>query len=73
MQATMAQNWLLFVAAPDGRQVAASLIALSTEDTGASGAFDQKNKAKIAYGRYWGALERIDCLHFEACYDQPLA
>ena len=27
----------------------------------------------MAYGRYWGALERVDCLHFEACYYQPLA
>jgi uncharacterized protein len=26
----------------------------------------------IAYGRYWGALERVDCLHFEACYYQPI-
>ena len=26
----------------------------------------------MAYGRYWGALERVDCLHFEACYYQPL-
>ena len=26
----------------------------------------------IAYGRYWGATERVDCLHFEACYYQPL-
>ena len=26
-----------------------------------------------AYGRYWGALARVDCLHFEACYYQPLA
>lgn len=25
-----------------------------------------------AYGRYWGALERVDCLHFEACYYQSL-
>ena len=29
-------------------------------------------KTKVAYGRYWGALERVDCLHFEACYYQPL-
>jgi predicted N-acyltransferase len=29
-------------------------------------------QAKVAYGRYWGALERVDCLHFEACYYQPL-
>ena len=21
---------------------------------------------------YWGALERVDCLHFEACFYQPL-
>jgi predicted N-acyltransferase len=27
----------------------------------------------VAYGRYWGALERVDCLHFEACYYQPLS
>ncbi len=30
------------------------------------------NSEKIAYGRYWGALERVDCLHFEACYYQPI-
>ncbi|XID74210.1 GNAT family N-acetyltransferase [Alkanindiges sp. WGS2144] len=22
------------------------------------------------YGRYWGALEQVDCLHFEVCYYQ---
>jgi len=27
---------------------------------------------RVAYGRYWGALKRVDCLHFEACYYQPL-
>ncbi|RZL88971.1 MAG: hypothetical protein EOP76_16720 [Variovorax sp.] len=27
---------------------------------------------EVAYGRYWGAIERVDCLHFEACYYQPL-
>lgn len=26
----------------------------------------------MAYGRYWGALERVDSLHFEACYYQPI-
>ena len=25
-----------------------------------------------AYGRYWGALAQVDCLHFDACYYQPL-
>jgi len=40
--------------------------AIKTEDptSGLQGA--------TAYGRYWGALERVDCLHFEACYYQPL-
>ncbi len=32
-----------------------------------------KSVEKIAYGRYWGALERVDCLHFETCYYQPIA
>jgi predicted N-acyltransferase len=26
----------------------------------------------VLYGRYWGALAHIPCLHFEACYYQPL-
>ena len=26
-----------------------------------------------AFGRYWGATEQVSCLHFEACYYQPLA
>ncbi|GBF80570.1 GNAT family N-acetyltransferase [Aphanothece sacrum] len=25
------------------------------------------------YGRYWGCFEEYDCLHFEACYYQPIA
>jgi hypothetical protein len=24
------------------------------------------------YGRYWGCFEEYDCLHFEACYYQPI-
>ena len=32
----------------------------------------RSEKTKVAYGRYWGALERVDCLHFEACYYQPV-
>ena len=24
------------------------------------------------YGRYWGALANVDCLHFEACYYQGI-
>jgi predicted N-acyltransferase len=68
MQRDMAANWLLFVAERDGRPIASSLIALSSDTTNAA-----SNHSKVAYGRYWGALERVDCLHFEACYYQPLA
>ena len=65
MAHTMAQNWLLFVAERDGKPIAVSLIAVNDPVTGAA-------DARVAYGRYWGALERVDCLHFEACYYQPL-
>ena len=62
MQATMADNWLLFTAERNGKPIATSLIAVYADSTG----------ARVAYGRYWGALERVDSLHFEACYYQPL-
>jgi predicted N-acyltransferase len=58
MAIAMPQNWLMFVAERGGQPVASSLIALHED--------------RIAYGRYWGALERVDCLHFEACYYQPI-
>lgn len=75
MQDTMPENWLLFVAehsdAKGKKQpVATSLIAISEGDTGAE---EQNGKNRVAYGRYWGAVARVDCLHFEACYYQPLA
>ncbi|WP_296356050.1 GNAT family N-acetyltransferase [Ramlibacter sp.] len=57
MRDDMPQNWLLFIAERAGQPIAASLIAID---------------GTAAYGRYWGALERVDCLHFEACYYQPL-
>ena len=60
MQATMADNWVMFVASRDGRRVACSLIAVD-------------RAAGAAFGRYWGALEHIPNVHFEACYYQPLA
>ena len=28
--------------------------------------------ASKLYGRYWGALERIDCLHFETAFYQSI-
>jgi predicted N-acyltransferase len=65
MQRDMPENWLLFVAERAGRPIASSLIGLSSAHADAS-------QPRVAYGRYWGALERVDCLHFEACYYQPL-
>jgi predicted N-acyltransferase len=60
MQQTMAQNWLLFIAERGARPIAASLIAIDPQ-------------RRAAFGRYWGAVEHVPCLHFEACYYQPLA
>ncbi len=66
MADTLPEAWLLFIAEKDGHPIASSLIALGNEGNG-DGA-----DGLVAYGRYWGALERVDCLHFEACYYQPL-
>lgn len=59
MARDMADHWLLFVAERAGRPIACSLIGLDPTH-------------RVAYGRYWGALARVDSLHFEACYYQPL-
>jgi hypothetical protein len=56
----MPANWLLFIARRGESRVAAALIAL-----------DPPRRA--AFGRYWGAVEHMPCLHFDACYYQPLA
>lgn len=69
MAAHMPEAWLLFVAERDGRPIATSLIAIGASPSGGNSLKDQN---LVAYGRYWGALERVDCLHFEACYYQPL-
>ena len=59
MAATLSQHWLMFVARRDGQPIATSLVAI--------------DRARgEAYGRYWGATEYLPCLHFEACYYQPL-
>jgi predicted N-acyltransferase len=55
--ATMPDNILLVIAELEGRAVAASLVI---------------HDADTLYGRYWGALEHVPCLHFEAAYYQPL-
>lgn len=54
---SMPQNLLLSVAQRDGQAIAASLTV-----------YDQHS----LYGRYWGALEHVPCLHFETAYYQPL-
>ena len=54
---TMSQHVLLIVAEREGRPIASALNLYSQE---------------ILYGRYWGALEYIPCLHFETCYYQAL-
>jgi uncharacterized protein len=59
MQATMPQHWVMFVAERQGERIAASLVALDPA-------------RQVAYGRYWGCVEHVPCLHFEACYYQPL-
>jgi predicted N-acyltransferase len=68
MAATMPEAWLLFIAEREGKPIASSLIALSAGVAGDNAS----EHPLLAYGRYWGALERVDCLHFEACYYQPL-
>jgi predicted N-acyltransferase len=54
----MPDNLLLTVAYHNNTPIAASLVI-----------HDQTT----LYGRYWGAIAHVDCLHFEASYYQPLA
>ena len=72
MAQDLPDHWLLFIASRAGRPIASSLIALDADPERAAGSFSAENRPVGAYGRYWGALERVDCLHFEACYYQPL-
>lgn len=55
--AAMPANILLVIAARAGRDIAASLV-IHNEST--------------LFGRYWGELEHVPCLHFEAAYYQPI-
>ena len=59
MAATMPEHWLMFVARRNGQPLGVSLVAIDP-------ALGQ------AYGRYWGCTEYVPCVHFEACYYQPL-
>ena len=53
----MPENILLVIAERAGRPIASSLVIHS---------------ADTLYGRYWGEIEHVPCLHFEAAYYQPL-
>ena len=55
--ADMPQHLLLTIAYRDGKAIASSLVV---------------HDAQSLYGRYWGALEEVPCLHFETAYYQPL-
>jgi predicted N-acyltransferase len=55
----MPENLHLILAERNGISIAASLLVV-----------DQQSSK--AYGRYWGALERIPCLHFETAYYQAI-
>ena len=59
MAQTMSEHWVMFVARRAGQPLAVSLVAI-----------DRPRGA--AWGRYWGCVEPLPCLHFEACYYQPL-
>ncbi len=69
MAQRMASHWVLFIAERAREPIAASLIAVSTEQADGR---DAAISTPVAYGRYWGALQRVDSLHFEACYYQPI-
>ncbi|MFO1339312.1 MAG: GNAT family N-acetyltransferase [Burkholderiaceae bacterium] len=57
--AELPAHWLMFIAQREGQPIAASLVGI--------------DRARgWAWGRYWGATEHVPCLHFEACYYQPL-
>ena len=63
MQAQLADYWLLLLARnAQGEPIACSLLALS----------DTSPQPAKAYGRYWGCVQHVDCLHFEACYYQAI-
>jgi predicted N-acyltransferase len=55
----MPENLHLILAERNGLPIAASLLVV-----------DQQSSK--AYGRYWGAMEHIPCLHFETAYYQAI-
>jgi uncharacterized protein len=47
------------------------LIKASRDEQGIAAALFFKDDQTL-YGRYWGAVEAVDCLHFEVCYYQGI-
>ena len=64
---TMPENLLLVIAERDHTPIASALVVhdRSAPHSAAAG-------GGTLYGRYWGALEHVPCLHFETAYYQPL-
>ncbi|AOJ26392.1 MULTISPECIES: GNAT family N-acetyltransferase [Burkholderia] len=60
--ATMPENLLLVIAEADGRPIASALAVYRRGEHGGG----------TLYGRYWGAIEHVPCLHFETAYYQLL-
>ena len=57
----MPESLLLVLAKLGRRSIGASL-----------GVYESSPSSGRLYGRYWGALEHVPCLHFECCYYQMI-
>ena len=55
----MPENLHLIIAERNGNPIAASLLVIDPTSS-------------KAYGRYWGAIEHVPCLHFETAYYQAI-
>ncbi|MFM0286135.1 GNAT family N-acetyltransferase [Paraburkholderia megapolitana] len=64
--ATMPENLMLVLAEFEGKPIASSLVVYQRDNVTNSAT------GGTLYGRYWGALEHVPCLHFETAYYQPL-
>jgi uncharacterized protein len=64
------------IAIQDSIENTTKIIANYPDSFPTNGHFSSQNTLlmphKLAYGRYWGAIARVDSLHFDACYYQPL-
>ncbi|MGK8200202.1 GNAT family N-acetyltransferase [Burkholderia cepacia] len=60
--ATMPENLLLVIAEAGGQPIASALAVYRRGENGGG----------TLYGRYWGVVEHVPCLHFETAYYQLL-